>query len=54
VLRQETLCSVGAYNILIASLCRREMMDLYVCTHIMGGDCYKWILSPLNGTLHTR
>jgi hypothetical protein len=19
-----------------------------------GGDCYKWILSPLNVTLHTR
>jgi hypothetical protein len=22
-------------------------------TALNGGDCYKWILSPLNGTLHT-
>jgi fatty acid desaturase (delta-4 desaturase) len=23
-------------------------------TIIRGGGCYKWMLSPLNGTLHTR
>jgi hypothetical protein len=26
----------------------------WCCACILGGLCYKWILSPLNGTLHTR
>jgi hypothetical protein len=28
------------------------VLRLWVCLTLPGGLCYKWILSPLNGTVH--
>jgi hypothetical protein len=36
----------------ISGVCTRHEQSFQFSFLVMGGLCYKWILSPLNGTLH--